>query len=150
MFSALTSTTLHIPHTTGKYSISACLFVVRRALCLVRCVIVCAFLTSLLPNLLLERPDIALYPLHRTLQRVDVLGEQLVADAVLVDHVVVHAGAGGRGAEQEAEESIRCQISIPSNRTLHYTCVNPLVAKETERERNDKVTGEIVKFQLGS
>lgn len=62
--------------------------------------------TFLLPNLLLERPDISLYPLHSTLQRVNVLGEQLVADAVLVDNIVVHAGAGGRGAEEETKESV--------------------------------------------
>lgn len=62
-------------------------------------------LTFLLPNLLLKRPNVAFYPLNRTLERVDVLGEQLVADAVLVDNVVVHSRAGGRGTKQEAEES---------------------------------------------
>lgn len=60
---------------------------------------------SLLSNLLLERPNVSLYPLHSALQRVDVLGEQLVADTVLVDYVVVHTRAGGRGTKEETEQS---------------------------------------------
>lgn len=88
-------------------------------------VALCAFSASLLPSLLLERLNIALYPLHCTLQRVDVLGKQLVADAVVVDHVVVRACTGGRGAEQEAEESLQCQISLSLDRSLYRARTPP-------------------------
>jgi hypothetical protein len=41
---------------------------------------------------------------------VDILGQKLVGDAVLIDNIVVHAGACGRSAEKEAEQSDIPQI----------------------------------------
>lgn len=130
MLSPCSHSTSHIPHAVAASA--------RDPMCslpihngqLVLC------LTSLLPNLLLERPDISLYPLHSTLQRIDVLGEQLVADAVLVDNVVVHAGAGGRGTEQEAEESV--YESASPCPTLYSECNVHIPSVDKEDRRNGK------------
>lgn len=37
---------------------------------------------------------------------INVLGQQLVCYTVLVDDVVIHSGTRGRGAEQEAQDSV--------------------------------------------
>jgi hypothetical protein len=63
-------------------------------------------------NLALELAHVPLNPLDRALQGVNVLGEQLVADAVLVDDVVVHGGAGGCSACEKAEEPAACRVSF--------------------------------------
>lgn len=51
---------------------------------------------------------------------VNVLGQQLIRDAVFVDDVVVHASACGCSSEQETEQSIRIPISpvLPFDHTM--------------------------------
>jgi hypothetical protein len=63
-------------------------------------------------DLALELAHVPLNPLDRALQGVNVLGEQLVADAVLVDDVVVHGGAGRCSACEKAEEPAACRVSF--------------------------------------
>lgn len=50
-----------------------------------------------------------------SLTYVDVFSQELVRDAVLVDNVVVHAGAGGGCSEEEAKKSAAILAMISNN-----------------------------------
>jgi hypothetical protein len=49
---------------------------------------------------------------------VDILSQQLVRNAVFVDDIVVHAGAGGRRAEEESKQS--SMSSQPRSSTMRF------------------------------
>lgn len=53
-------------------------------------------------------------PLHRSLQAVNVLGQQLVRHLVLVKDIVVYTPARERRAKEEAKESGESYVSMLS------------------------------------
>lgn len=63
---------------------------------------------------------------------VDIFGQELIRDAVFIDDIVVHASAGRRRTEEEAEKTVGRLAFLSNDSLMHTICTSSKMACDSK------------------